>query len=234
MPVIRIAPSILSADFARLGEQVAEAEAAGADQIHIDVMDGRFVPNLTMGPLVVEAVRRVTSLPLDVHLMIVEPERYLDVFADAGADWLTVHVEATPHVHRALQHIRDRGCRAGVALNPHTPAVMIDHLWDLLNLVLVMTVNPGFGGQKFLPAMLPKIRQIRERIEAQGLEVDITADGGVNPETVGQVVEAGANIMAVGHTVFAAPEGIATAVRQLRETATAAASAVVMAKEGNK
>ena len=145
---------------------------------------------------------------------------------------MTVHVEATPHVHRALQHIHDRGCRAGVALNPHTPAVMIEHLWDLLDLVLVMTVNPGFGGQKFLPAMLPKIRQIRERIEDQGLEADITADGGVNPETVGQVVEAGANIMAVGHTIFAAPEGITTAVRQLR--ATAAASAVVMAKAGNK
>ncbi len=226
MRSLRIAPSILSADFGRLGEQVAAAEAAGAEQIHVDVMDGRFVPNITLGPLVVKAVRQATTLPLDVHLMIVEPERYLDVFAEAGADWMTIHLEATPHVHRLLQRIRDLGCKAGIALNPHTPASALEYLWDQLDLVLVMTVNPGFGGQKFLPSMLPKIRQVRRQIDALGLEVGITVDGGIYPETVGPVIEAGANILAAGNAIYGASEGIAAAVAALRAAALAAGAAV--------
>ncbi len=214
---IRLAPSILSADFARLGEQVAAAEAAGADQIHVDVMDGRFVPNITMGPVVVKALRRVTDLPLDVHLMIVEPERYLEAFAEAGAGTLTVHVEASPHLHRTLQHIRGLGCKAGVALNPHTPVIMIDAVWDLLDLVLVMTVNPGFGGQAFLPTMLPKIRAVRERVAALDLDVDVEVDGGISPATAGQVVDAGANVLVAGNAIFGAPTGIEAAIQALRD-----------------
>ena len=219
MHPILIAPSILSADFARLGEEVASAEAAGADRIHVDVMDGRFVPNITVGPLVVRALRRVTALPLDVHLMIVEPERYLSAFAEAGADLLVVQVEASPHLHRNLQAIRNLGCRAGVALNPHTPVVMIDAVWDLLDHVLVMTVNPGFGGQAFLPTMLPKIAEVRERIAAHGLDVEVAVDGGIDPETAGQVVEAGANVLVAGSAVFGSPDGVAPAIRALRVAA---------------
>ncbi|MBN2471461.1 MAG: ribulose-phosphate 3-epimerase [Anaerolineae bacterium] len=219
MNPIKIAPSILSADFTRLGEHVREAAAAGADVIHIDVMDGRFVPNITMGPLVVRAVRQVTDLPLDVHLMIVEPERYLEAFAEAGADTLTVQVEASPHLHRTLQVIRGLGVRASVALNPHTPPVMIEHVYEMLDQVLVMTVNPGFGGQEFIPAMLEKIREVRRQVSARGLPVDIQVDGGIAPDTVGQVVQAGANVLVAGNAIFGAPEGVAAAIRALREGA---------------
>lgn len=216
MNPIKIAPSILSADFARLGEHVQEAAEAGADVIHVDVMDGRFVPNITLGPLVVKALRRVTDLPLDVHLMIVEPERYLQAFAEAGADTLTVHVEASPHLHRTLQVIRDLGVRAGVALNPHTPAVMIEGVYDLLDQVLVMTVNPGFGGQQFIPSTLSKIREVRQQAEARGLALDVQVDGGIGPQTVGQVVKAGANVLVAGNAIFGAPEGVGPALQAIR------------------
>lgn len=219
MPTIKIAPSILAADFARLGEQVAAAEAAGADQIHIDVMDGRFVPNITIGMPVVRAVRRVTTLPLDVHLMIVEPERYVEAFAEAGADVLTVHVEASPNLHRTLQHIRAAGMRAGVVINPHTPVTMLDHVWDLADLVLIMTVNPGFGGQQFLPTMLPKIAAARARIAAQGRDIDLSVDGGIDAQTAPQVVGAGANVLVAGSAIFGAPGGVAEAIKALRGAA---------------
>ncbi|MFC1959335.1 ribulose-phosphate 3-epimerase [Chloroflexota bacterium] len=219
MPPLKLAPSILSADLTRLGEQVREAEAAGADMIHIDVMDGRFVPNLTWGPPVVAAVRRITDLPLDVHLMMVEPERYLDAFAQAGATTLTVHVEASPHLHRTLQYTRSLGVRAAVALNPHTPALMLEGVWELLDQVLVMTVNPGFGGQQFIPATLTKIRQVREWSQRMGLDLDVQVDGGINAQTAAEVVAVGANVLVAGNAIFAAPEGIATAMQAIRAEA---------------
>ncbi|GAB4576148.1 MAG: ribulose-phosphate 3-epimerase [Anaerolineae bacterium] len=222
MNPIKIAPSILSADFARLGEHVQEAVAGGADVIHVDVMDGRFVPNITIGPLVVKALRRVTDLPLDVHLMIVEPERYLEAFAEAGADTLTVHVEASPHLHRTLQAIRALGVRASVALNPHTPVIMIEHVYELLDQVLIMTVNPGFGGQAFIPATLEKIRAVRREVDARRLPIDVQVDGGIAPQTVAQVVQAGANVLVAGNAIFAAPDGVAAAIRALREGAASA------------
>ncbi len=222
MNAIKIAPSILSADFVRLGEHVQEAVAAGADVIHVDVMDGSYVPNITVGVPVIKALRRVTDLPLDVHLMIVQPERHVQAFADAGVNTLTVHVEACVHLHRALQLIRDRGVRAGVALNPHTPAVMIELVYELLDQVLVMTVNPGFGGQEFLPAMLPKIREVRRQIEARRLPIDLQVDGGIDPETVGRVVRAGANVLVAGNAIFGASEGVGPALRAIREGAWAA------------
>lgn len=198
----RIAPSILSADFTRLGEQVRAAEDAGAGLIHIDVMDGRFVPNITMGPLVVQAVRRVTRLPLDVHLMIVEPERHVARFAEAGADWISVHVEAGPHLHRTLMTIHELGCRAGVAINPHTPAAALSEVMHMIELVNVMTVNPGFGGQSFLTETLPKIERLRAMIVASGRDIDIEVDGGINTQTVAAVVQAGANVLVAGSSVF--------------------------------
>jgi ribulose-phosphate 3-epimerase len=222
MNVIKIAPSILSADFARLGEHVQEAEAAGADVIHVDVMDGSYVPNITVGVPVIKALRRVTNLPLDVHLMIVQPERHVEAFVDAGVNTLTVHVEASVHLHRTLQMIRDRGVRAGVALNPHTPVVMIEHVYELLDQVLVMTVNPGFGGQQFLPATLPKIRAVRQQIEARRLPIDLQVDGGIDPETVGGVVRAGANVLVAGNAIFGAAEGVGPAIRAIRDGAWAA------------
>ena len=199
---VRIAPSILSADFTRLGEQIQAAEAAGAGLIHIDVMDGRFVPNITMGPLVVQAARRVTRLPLDVHLMIVEPERHIASFAEAGADWISVHVEPSPHLHRTLMFIHELGCRAGVAINPHTPAQALSEVLHMIDLVNVMTVNPGFGGQTFLTETLPKIEQLRAMITASGRDIDIEVDGGVNTDTVATVVRAGANVLVAGSSVF--------------------------------
>ncbi len=219
MQRLLISPSILSADFTRLGDHVREAEAAGADMIHVDVMDGRFVPNITFGPLIVRALRRVTALPLDVHLMIVEPEKYVEAFADAGANIVMVHVETSPNLHRTLQVIRSLGCRAGVVLNPHTPALMLESVWDLLDQVLVMTVNPGFGAQKFLPTMLPKIAQIRERIDSLGLNIDLEVDGGISAVTAPQVVEAGANVLVAGNAIFAASEGVAAATHALRSAA---------------
>ena len=213
---IRFAPSILAADFTRLGEQVAEAEAAGATYIHIDIMDGRFVPNITMGPFIVEAVRRATSLPLDVHLMIVEPEKHIQAFADAGADLLSVHVEACPHLHRVLQQIRQAGVRPSVVLNPHTPAVAIKEVLPFVDMILAMTVNPGFGGQSFIPETLLKLREIRQMIESSGRAIDLEVDGGIDERTAPQVVKAGANVLVTGTSVFRAPEGIAAALKGLR------------------
>lgn len=213
---VQIAPSILAADFTRLGEQIAEAQAAGADLIHVDVMDGRFVPNITMGPLVVAAARRATSLPLDVHLMIVEPERHLDAFVEAGADRITVHVETCPHLHRIVQQIRELGAHPAVALNPHTPAVMVEEILPFVDMVLVMTVNPGFGGQEFIPQTLRKIQQIRALITAQGRPIDIQVDGGIDPITASHVVAHGANVLVAGTFVFNAPQGIAAAIASLR------------------
>jgi ribulose-phosphate 3-epimerase len=199
-----IAPSILSADFGRLADEVRAVEAAGADWIHVDVMDGRFVPNITIGPLVVQAVRQATRLPVDVHLMIVEPERYVDEFRKAGADWISVHVEASPHLHRTLQQIRALGARAGVVLNPATSEEAIRHVIGDLDLVLVMSVNPGFGGQSFIPAALPKLRALRGMIDRIGADVALEVDGGVTPATAGEVVGAGARVLVAGTAVFGA------------------------------
>ena len=218
-PVL-VAPSILSADFTRLGDEVKAADAAGADWIHVDVMDGRFVPNLTIGPLVVSWLRKATLKPLDVHLMMVEPERYLDDFAEAGADHLLVHCEpsATIHLHRTLSRIRDLGKVAGVVLNPATPLAMIEYVLDLVGIVLVMTVNPGFGGQKFIATMLPKIRGLRQMCEARGLDPVIEVDGGLSGDNAWQVVEAGATAIVAGSAVFHAPD-YARAIAAIRHSA---------------
>lgn len=204
MERILVAPSILSADFARLGEEVAAVEAAGADWLHVDVMDGRFVPNMTIGPPVVQAVRRVTRLPLDVHLMIVEPERYVDAFAEAGADTITVHVEACVHLHRTLSHIRSLGKRAGVAMNPSTPEDSVKYVLDVCDLVLVMSVNPGFGGQHLIPEVLPKVAAIREMIGARAIDLEI--DGGITEVTAKDAVTAGANVLVAGSAIFKAKD----------------------------
>jgi ribulose-phosphate 3-epimerase len=214
---VKIAPSILSADFTRLGEQIKEAEAAGADQIHIDVMDGRFVPPITFGLPIIEAARRATSLPLDVHLMIVEPEKHLHAMCEAGADALSIHVEATPHLHRALQEIRALGCRAGVAINPQTPAAALGEVIQLVDIFLVMTVNPGWGGQEFLRETLPKIRQLRQMANETGRDIDIGVDGGIYPHTAGDALAAGANVLIGGTSIFAAEEGISAAMTALRK-----------------
>jgi ribulose-phosphate 3-epimerase len=215
---IRIAPSILAADFTRLGEQVQDAEAAGAGLIHIDVMDGRFVPNITMGPLVVAAVRRITNLPLDVHLMIVEPDHLLSAFAQAGADAITVHWEVCAHLHNTLHSIKMLGCRAGVAVNPHIPANFLSEVMHMLDEINVMTVNPGFGGQKFLPETLPKIRQLRRMITETGREIGLEVDGGINHETARTVVEAGADILVAGSAVFNDTQTVQAAMDVLRSS----------------
>ncbi len=212
----KIAPSILAADFARLGEQVAQAEAAGADYIHVDVMDGHFVPNITVGPLVIEAVRQATRLPLDVHLMIERPERYLGDFGAAGANILTVHVETCPHLHRTVQQIKELGCRAGVTLNPATPASSLEEILPEVDLVLVMTVNPGFGGQAFIPSMVPKIRRVRAMLDEIGSQAELEVDGGIGPETAPLVVQAGADVLVAGVAIFRSPEGIEAAIAQIR------------------
>ena len=199
---ILIAPSILSADFGRLAEEVRAVEAAGADWIHVDVMDGHFVPNITIGPPVVKALRKVTRLPLDVHLMIAEPDRYIDDFAAAGADILTVHVEACPHLHRTLQHIHQLGKRAGVSLNPLTHESSIEHALAFADLVLVMSVNPGFGGQSFIREVLPKVRAIRSMIDRAGRSIHLEIDGGMAVGTAAQAAEAGARELVAGNAVF--------------------------------
>jgi ribulose-phosphate 3-epimerase len=199
---VKIAPSILSADFGKLAQEVAAVEAGGADWIHVDVMDGRFVPNITIGPVVVRAVRKATRLPVDVHLMIVEPERYIDDFAEAGADVISVHVEPSYHLSRTLQQIRKLGKKAGVVLNPHTPPEAVTYVLDLCDLVLVMSVNPGFGGQAFMPEVLPKLRAIRKMIDARGLDVTLEVDGGIASGTARKVVEAGARVLVAGSAVY--------------------------------
>ena len=216
--MIKIAPSILSADFARLGEQVTEAEAAGADYIHVDVMDGHFVPNITIGPLVVKALRPVTRLPLDVHLMIEEPERYIEQFAKAGADILTVHQEACPHLHRVIGGIKGLGVRAGVSLNPATPLNTLEEILPYVDLVLLMTVNPGFGGQEFIEEMLPKIERMRRMLDEWGLKCELEVDGGINIETAPKVVAAGANVLVAGEAIFGAEKGITEAMRGIHES----------------
>ncbi|WP_281887778.1 ribulose-phosphate 3-epimerase [Paenibacillus sp. YYML68] len=202
--MLRIAPSILSADFAALGEEVADVERGGADWLHVDVMDGHFVPNMTIGPLVVEALRPRTKLPLDVHLMIENPDRYVAAFAKAGADLISVHAEACVHLHRTVYGIKELGVKSGIVLNPATPLTVLEYApLEMTDLILVMTVNPGFGGQSFIPAMLGKIRALRDMLDARGLHhIDIEVDGGVNAETAKQVIEAGANVLVAGNAVF--------------------------------
>jgi len=214
--VIKFSPSILSADFARLGQQVAETEAAGADYVHVDVMDGHFVPNLTIGPVIVEAVRRSTRLPLDVHLMIEAPERYIEAFARAGADILTVHVETCPHLHRTVQQIKATGRRAGVSINPATPAGTLEDILDDVDLVLVMTVNPGFGGQTFIEHGLRKVRALRQELDRRAAKAELEVDGGIKVGIAERVVQAGADVLVAGSAIYGAPEGIAVALGQLR------------------
>jgi ribulose-phosphate 3-epimerase len=218
--MIRIAPSVLSADFARLADAVAEAEAAGADWVHVDVMDGHFVPNITIGVPVVAALRRVTSLPLDVHLMIERPERYVDAFADAGADWLTVHQEASVHVHRTVEQIRQKEVRPGVSINPGTPLSAIDEILPYVDMVLIMSVNPGFGGQRFIPTSTRKIATLRRTLDERGLwPIEIQVDGGIAPGTIGEVVDAGATVVVAGAAVFNDRGTVAENIRALRQAA---------------
>jgi len=216
--VIKIAPSILSADFGALAADIARVEAGGADQLHVDVMDGRFVPNITIGPLVVAAIRKRTRLPLDVHLMIVEPERYVAEFVAAGADMVTVHVEACPHLQRTLAHVRELGARAGVALNPSTPPSALEYVLDDLDLVLVMSVNPGFGGQSFIPSAHRKVRELKTLVGAR--TIDISVDGGVKADLARSLAQDGASILVAGSAVFGAADP-AAAVRAIRAAATA-------------
>lgn len=211
-----IVPSILSADFAKLGEQVEAAQLGGADRLQIDVMDGRFVPNITVGPLIVEAVRQHTTLPLEAHLMIVEPERYIEDFAKAGADLIIVHQEVSPHLHRTIQHIKRLGKRAGVAINPATPLAVLQEILDDVDLTLCMTVNPGFGGQDFIPSMLPKIERLRAMIEQHGAHCDLEVDGGISAITVPQVVRAGANVLVAGSAIYNDPAGVSAAIARIR------------------
>ena len=215
----KIAPSILSADMSRLGQQIAEAEAGGADCIHVDVMDGHFVPNITMGPLVVEAARRSTALPLDVHLMIASPERYLATFSDAGADSLTVHVETCPHLNYTVARIKELGCRAGVSLNPATPVVSLEEILPEADIILVMTVNPGFGGQAFLKSALSRIRRVRAMLDQLGSTASLAVDGGIGPDTARHVVEAGADLLVAGSAIFRARDGIREAIARIRHAA---------------
>ena len=213
---VRIAPSILSADFARLADEVARVEAGGADLLHVDVMDGHFVPNLTVGPPIVEALRKVTKLPLDVHLMITNADAYIQEFADAGADYLTVHVEACPHLHRTIQAIKERGVKAGVTLNPATPLSSVEAILPDADLLLIMSVNPGFGGQSFIPASLQKISQARAMIERAGSRALLEVDGGVKVENAAQIVQAGADILVSGSAIFSSRDygATITAMRQ--------------------
>ena len=215
-PQVKLAPSILSADFGRLGEQVAEATKAGADYIHIDVMDGRFVPNLTIGAPVVAAIRPWTNLPLDVHLMIEAPEHQIDQFVRAGADIITVHIEACPHIHRVVQTIKESGIKAGVALNPGTPVDAVNEILASVDLVLVMTVNPGFGGQIFIEDMLDKIARLRAELDKKGLATELEVDGGINAEIAPRVVQAGARVLVAGAAVFNSKQTVKEALEKIR------------------
>ena len=217
-----VVPSILSADFTRLGDQVAQAQAGGADRLQIDVMDGRFVPNITVGPLVVEAVRRATTLPLEAHLMIVEPERYVADFAQAGADLIIVHQEVSPHLHRIVEQIKRMGKRAGVAINPATPLADLQEILNDIDLVLCMTVDPGFGGQQFISGVLSKITRLRAMIEQHGAHCDLEVDGGIHAETAPLAVKAGANVLVAGSAVYSDREGVAAGIRRLRQAVEAA------------
>jgi ribulose-phosphate 3-epimerase len=220
---VRIAPSILSADFARLADGVAAAEAAGADWIHVDVMDGHFVPNITIGVPVVAALRRVTKLPLDVHLMIEHPDRYVDAFIDAGADWLTVHQEADAHLHRTVARIRERGAHPGVSINPATPVSALAEILPYVDLVLIMSVNPGFGGQRFIPTSTRKIAALRQELDERGLwPIEIEVDGGIAPGTIGDVVAAGATVVVAGAAVYNADAPVEQNIRALRAAAAGA------------
>jgi len=214
--MIGIVPSILSADFARLGEQVREVEAAGAQRIQIDIMDGHFVPNITMGPAIVEAVRGCTTLPLEAHLMITNPEQFVETFAKAGADIIIVHQEVTPHLHRIVQQIKALGKKAAIALTPSTPIIMLEDILSLLDMVLIMTVNPGFGGQDFIPETLPKIAKLRQIIIERNLTCDIEVDGGIHEGTIPQVVKAGANMLVAGSAVYNKHESVEQTMARLR------------------
>jgi len=215
--MIKLAPSILSADFAHLGEQIAEVTRAGADYIHVDVMDGHFVPNITIGAPVVASIRRVTSLPLDVHLMIEHPERYISDFIDAGADIITVHVEASPHIKSTIKAIKEQGARAGVSLNPPTPLSTVKEFLPHVDLVLIMSVNPGFGGQSFIPETLPRIANMRKILDNRKPGIELEVDGGINAENAPDIVEAGADVLVAGNSIFRAEDGISGAMQRLRE-----------------
>ena len=215
--MVKLAPSILSADFARLGEQIDAAARAGADYIHVDVMDGHFVPNITIGAPVVAAIRPLTSLPLDVHLMIERPERYISDFAKAGADIITVHIEASPHCGSTIKAIKELGARAGVSFNPATPLSAADEVIHQVDLVLIMSVNPGFGGQSFIPETLPRIEQMRKMIDGRKPGIELEVDGGINAENAPEIVGAGADVLVAGNSVFKAEDGISGAMQRLRE-----------------
>ena len=218
MRSVMIAPSILSADFSRLGEEIKAVEAAGAEVIHVDVMDGHFVPNITIGPLVVQAVRKVTRLPVDVHLMITDPDLYIEAFAHAGADWITVHVEACTHLHRTLRCIRDMGKKAGAVLNPATSLSTLEYVLDEVDLVMLMSVNPGFGGQSFILSALEKIRRLRAMLDQVNPGAGIEVDGGISPATIGQVAQAGANIFVAGSAIYGKPD-YAAVINELKRLA---------------
>jgi ribulose-phosphate 3-epimerase len=216
MSPVKLAPSILSADFSKLGEQVIEVETAGADMLHIDVMDGHFVPNISIGPLILDSLRGKTSLPFDTHLMIENPEKYIKRFVSAGSDIITVHAEASPHLHRLIHYINDCGAKAGVALNPSTPLTFVENVLVDLDLLLIMTVNPGFGGQTFIKTMLPKIEEARELIDQSGLEIELEVDGGIKPENARDVAKAGANILVSGSGIFNFKHPIPDSIKAFR------------------